>query len=30
MMITPISGVKIVKAAKPNAGINATRICSPP
>jgi len=28
--ITPIIGVKIVKAAKPKAGINATSICSPP
>jgi hypothetical protein len=28
--IIAIIGVNIAKAAKPNAGIKATRICSPP
>jgi hypothetical protein len=28
--IKPTSGVKIVKAASPKAGIKATSICSPP
>ncbi len=28
--IMPIRGVKIVKAAKPKAGMSATNICSPP